>query len=66
MTDVSAAAVKARAAEQLSGATSEMVTQGNIEVRLCLVTALTRVTGRGYSSCVLCMRFPLVLRLKFG
>lgn len=33
MTDVSAEAVKARAAEQLSGATSEMVTQGNIEVR---------------------------------
>ena len=32
MTDVSAAAVKQRAAEQLSAATSDMVTQGNIEV----------------------------------
>lgn len=30
-TDVSEAAVRARAAEQLSGATSDMVTQGNIE-----------------------------------
>ncbi len=32
-TDTSAAAMAARAAEQLSGATSDMVTQGNIEVR---------------------------------
>lgn len=32
MTDVSEEAVKRRAAEQLSGATSDMVTQGNIEV----------------------------------
>ena len=31
-TDTSAAAIAARAAEQLSGATAEMVTQGNIEV----------------------------------
>ena len=32
-TDTSAAAMAARAAEQLSGATADMVTQGNIEVR---------------------------------
>ena len=32
MTDTSEAAVAARAAEQLSQATSEMVTQGNLEV----------------------------------
>jgi hypothetical protein len=31
-TDTSAAAIAARAAEQLSGATADMVTQGNIEV----------------------------------
>lgn len=35
-TDTSAAAIAARAAEQLSGATAEMVTQGNIEVRIQL------------------------------
>ena len=33
MADVSEEAVKRRAAEQLSGATADMVTQGNIEVR---------------------------------
>ena len=33
MTDTSEAAVAARAAEQLSQATTEMVTQGNLEVR---------------------------------
>lgn len=31
MTDVSAAAVKQRAEQQLSAATTDMVTQGNIE-----------------------------------
>ncbi len=33
MTDTSAAAQAARAAEQLTGATADMVTQGNIEAR---------------------------------
>jgi polysaccharide pyruvyl transferase WcaK-like protein len=45
-TDTSAAAIAARAAEQLSGATSEMVTQGNIEVcirsQVYLVKSLSR------------------------
>ena len=38
-TDTSAAAIAARAAEQLSGATAEMVTQGNIEV--CIISEHT-------------------------
>jgi hypothetical protein len=46
-TDTSAAAIAARAAEQLSGATADMVTQGNIEV--CIISEHTEQhsTGNG-------------------